>query len=258
MGRHARRTPLERHARRSRARHRRSAARQPGRDPRRRRDRRSRRAARAGRGRRDRSGLVPGRVACATPRGTGRPYHEDGGTGRRPPCAAPTEVRAAAAPLRPSRHAFAAAVRVMSTSASSSRLRVLLVTDTDKPIGELRRCARAPRLRDAERRRDARAAGRRRGATSRRRDHRYRFAIARHARAACRDARHRAAPVLMFSHDANQSLIRAAVGAGVSAYLVEGLSAERLAPILEVALARARRRAASPAGRRRARPRSAS
>ena len=31
---------------------------------------------------------------------------------------------------------------------------------------------------------------------------------------------------------------RAAVGAGVSAYLVEGLSAERLAPILEVALAR--------------------
>ena len=45
-------------------------------------------------------------------------------------------------------------------------------------------------------------------------------------------------PVLMFSHDANQSLIRAAVGAGVSAYLVEGLSAERLAPILEVALAR--------------------
>lgn len=45
-------------------------------------------------------------------------------------------------------------------------------------------------------------------------------------------------PVLMFSHDADQTLIRAAVGAGVSAYLVEGLSAERLAPILEVALVR--------------------
>jgi len=45
-------------------------------------------------------------------------------------------------------------------------------------------------------------------------------------------------PVLMFSSDADQQLIRAAVGAGVTAYLVEGLAAERLAPILEVALAR--------------------
>ena len=45
-------------------------------------------------------------------------------------------------------------------------------------------------------------------------------------------------PVLMFSNDGDQDLIRAAVGAGVSAYLVEGLAAERLAPILEVALAR--------------------
>src|SRR5690242_14679615 len=45
-------------------------------------------------------------------------------------------------------------------------------------------------------------------------------------------------PVLMFSHDANQQLIRDAVGAGVTAYLVEGLATERLAPILEVALAR--------------------
>ncbi len=45
-------------------------------------------------------------------------------------------------------------------------------------------------------------------------------------------------PVLMFSNDADQQFIRAAVGAGVTAYLVEGLAAERLAPILEVALAR--------------------
>lgn len=45
-------------------------------------------------------------------------------------------------------------------------------------------------------------------------------------------------PVLMFSADPNQQLIRAAVGAGVTAYLVEGLEAGRLAPILEVALAR--------------------
>jgi response regulator NasT len=45
-------------------------------------------------------------------------------------------------------------------------------------------------------------------------------------------------PVLMFSNDANQQLIRDAVGAGVTAYLVEGLETGRLAPILEVALAR--------------------
>lgn len=45
-------------------------------------------------------------------------------------------------------------------------------------------------------------------------------------------------PVLMFSHDANQQLIRDAVDAGVTAYLAEGLAPERLAPILEVALAR--------------------
>ncbi len=46
-------------------------------------------------------------------------------------------------------------------------------------------------------------------------------------------------PVLMFSNDANQQLIRDAVGAGVTGgYLVEGLSTGRLAPILEVALAR--------------------
>jgi response regulator NasT len=45
-------------------------------------------------------------------------------------------------------------------------------------------------------------------------------------------------PVLMFSNDANQQLIRDAVSAGVTAYLVEGLATEKLAPILEVALAR--------------------
>lgn len=45
-------------------------------------------------------------------------------------------------------------------------------------------------------------------------------------------------PVLMFSHDTDQHLIRAAVTAGVTAYLVEGLDSARLAPILEVALAR--------------------
>ncbi|PLZ03909.1 response regulator [Burkholderia sp. WAC0059] len=45
-------------------------------------------------------------------------------------------------------------------------------------------------------------------------------------------------PVLMFSNDADLQRIREAMRAGVSAYLVEGLAAHRLAPILEVALAR--------------------
>jgi response regulator NasT len=45
-------------------------------------------------------------------------------------------------------------------------------------------------------------------------------------------------PVVMFSHDADQQLIRAAVGAGVTTYVVDGLAPERLAPILAVALAR--------------------
>lgn len=45
-------------------------------------------------------------------------------------------------------------------------------------------------------------------------------------------------PVVMFSHDADQQLIRAAVGAGVTTYVVDGLAPERLAPILIVALAR--------------------
>ncbi|GAB7125757.1 ANTAR domain-containing protein [Silvimonas sp. JCM 19000] len=45
-------------------------------------------------------------------------------------------------------------------------------------------------------------------------------------------------PVVMFTHDANQQLIRAAVGAGVTTYVVDGLAAEKLSPIIEVALVR--------------------
>ncbi|KPC50495.1 ANTAR domain-containing response regulator [Amantichitinum ursilacus] len=45
-------------------------------------------------------------------------------------------------------------------------------------------------------------------------------------------------PVVMFTPDANQQLIRAAVGAGVTTYVVDGLAAEKLSPIIEVALVR--------------------
>lgn len=118
-------------------------------------------------------------------------------------------------------------------------LRVLLVTDTDKPIGALRDAlarlhyemldevatpARLPAVVEKERP-DVVIID----TESPSRDTLEQLAVM-HARAP--------RPVLMFSPDADQQLIRAAVGAGVSAYLVESLSPERLAPIIEVALAR--------------------
>ena len=42
----------------------------------------------------------------------------------------------------------------------------------------------------------------------------------------------------MFSTDAGSAAIRDAVRAGVSAYVVDGLTAERVRPIIEVAIAR--------------------
>lgn len=45
-------------------------------------------------------------------------------------------------------------------------------------------------------------------------------------------------PIVMFTNDSDTSHVRAAVAAGVTAYVVAGLSAERIRPILDVALAR--------------------
>ncbi|MBN9473826.1 MAG: histidine kinase [Bordetella sp. SCN 67-23] len=45
-------------------------------------------------------------------------------------------------------------------------------------------------------------------------------------------------PVVMFSDTADQSVIRAAVRAGVTTYVVDGMAPAKLAPILEVACAR--------------------
>ena len=47
-----------------------------------------------------------------------------------------------------------------------------------------------------------------------------------------------ARPVVMFSQDGNSEMIRAAIEAGVSAYVVDGLKPERVRPILDVAIAR--------------------
>lgn len=45
-------------------------------------------------------------------------------------------------------------------------------------------------------------------------------------------------PVVLFTDDGDRNMIRDAVRVGVSAYVVDGLSEERLRPILEVAVAR--------------------
>ncbi len=45
-------------------------------------------------------------------------------------------------------------------------------------------------------------------------------------------------PIVMFSADRASDTIREAVQAGVSAYIVDGLAAERVKPIIEVAIAR--------------------
>ncbi|NML32915.1 ANTAR domain-containing response regulator [Paraburkholderia antibiotica] len=118
-------------------------------------------------------------------------------------------------------------------------LRVLLVTDTDKPIGDLRDAL--ARLGCDMLAGTATPQALHRAVRDERPD-----VIIIDTESPSRDTLEQLAvmhataprPVLMFSHDANQQLIRDAVNAGVTAYLVEGLASERLAPILEVALAR--------------------
>ena len=56
-----------------------------------------------------------------------------------------------------------------------------------------------------------------------------------HVVMATRDARR---PIVMFTNDNDSTRARAAVAAGVSAYIVAGLSAKRIRPILDVAMAR--------------------
>jgi response regulator NasT len=118
-------------------------------------------------------------------------------------------------------------------------LRVLLVTDTDKPIGDLRQAlARLGYDMLAE---VATPAALPKVVEEQRPD-----VVIIDTESPSRDTLEQLAvmnetaprPVLMFSNDGDQKLIHAAVSAGVSAYLVEGLEAARLAPILEVALAR--------------------
>jgi response regulator NasT len=56
-----------------------------------------------------------------------------------------------------------------------------------------------------------------------------------HVVMATRDARR---PIVLFTNDDDTSQVGAAIAAGVSAYVVAGLAAERIRPVLDVALAR--------------------
>jgi two-component system, response regulator / RNA-binding antiterminator len=56
-----------------------------------------------------------------------------------------------------------------------------------------------------------------------------------HVVMATRDERR---PIVMFTNDSDTTHVKAAVAAGVSAYIVAGLSPERIRPILDVAMAR--------------------
>ena len=54
----------------------------------------------------------------------------------------------------------------------------------------------------------------------------------------CMISRNDPRPIVMFTHDDDSEKIRAAIRAGVSAYVVNGLQSERLKPIMDVAMAR--------------------
>jgi response regulator NasT len=45
-------------------------------------------------------------------------------------------------------------------------------------------------------------------------------------------------PIVMFTHDGDSDKIRAATQSGVSAYVVDGMAAERIGPIIDAAVAR--------------------
>ncbi|WP_057918149.1 ANTAR domain-containing response regulator [Lysobacter antibioticus] len=118
-------------------------------------------------------------------------------------------------------------------------LRVLLVTDTDKPIGQLR----AALLAAGHEVLDEVAAT---GALLRAVETQQPDVVIVDVDSPSRDSleqlamlhQHAPRPVVMFSADGDHQLIRAAVGAGVTAYVVDGLAPERLASIIQVALAR--------------------
>ncbi len=118
-------------------------------------------------------------------------------------------------------------------------LRVLLVNDTDKPIAALEQALRAAGYEVLAH--AATAAGLLKAVHERQPD-----VVILDVDSPSRDTLeqlamlnvHAPRPVVMFSADGDEALIRDAVGAGVAAYVVDGLAPARLAPILRVAMAR--------------------
>ena len=118
-------------------------------------------------------------------------------------------------------------------------LRVLLVNDTEKPIGELRAALQASGYEVLEA--VVGADELLKAVESQQPD-----AVIIDVDSPSRDTleqlavmhRHAPRPVVMFSADGDDRLIRDVVAAGVTAYVVDGLTPARLAPILQVALAR--------------------
>src|SRR6202035_4132365 len=109
---------------------------------------------------------------------------------------------------------------------TSSKLRILLVTDTDKPIGQMREalaCLGYEMLAEAATPQELPKVVERERPD----------VVIIDTESPSRDTLEHLAvmneqaprPVLMFSHDANQRLIREAVDAGVTAYVAEGLAA---------------------------------
>jgi response regulator NasT len=52
--------------------------------------------------------------------------------------------------------------------------------------------------------------------------------------------KHNPKPIVMFTNDADNSMISEAINAGVSAYVVDGFNESRIKPIMDVAIARFR------------------
>ena len=118
-------------------------------------------------------------------------------------------------------------------------LRVLLVNDTEKPIGELRQALLSLGYRVLD---EVAAAGALLKAVESQQPDVVIIDVDSPSRDTLEqlDVMNRQAPrpVGMFSADGYGQLIRTVVGAGVTAYVVDGLAPARLAPIIQVALAR--------------------
>ncbi len=118
-------------------------------------------------------------------------------------------------------------------------LRILLVTDTAKPIGELRETLLQQGYDVLT---DARSSTALLSSVERQRPD----VVIIDTESPSRDTLEQLSvmnslaprPVVMFTPDADQQHIRAAVGAGVTTYVVDGLDAGKLSPIIEVAMVR--------------------